>query len=430
MLKKPGDAISPSEENPVQHEDFISPASLKPLVKGTANMLMHFVHRQDSAPHKEDIEVMESVIGQSNTETSAPDADTVAEHDKSKSIEGANLFKSVLNTALQEYGSQQQRLLQYIEQTDKLRNDVDRLASTLEETEQQRQSLIVQNNQTTAELNSKIEELFEAIQITNEQREQLEAAAHQEDALYSTIRDYDLRCQSLEERAHEADELDRKIADLNTELQLHSRKFNEIQTKALAFGNDNEILKLSLEDAEQDRQELEARNKQTTAEFARKVDTLAETLRATEEQHQQLVARHSQSTADFTRKIEELTGTLQAAEEERQQIEAKNSQSAAEFTARVAELTTALHTAEQQRQQLELRHNQSTTEFTARVDELTAALQATEQRRAQLEAEKYQVTAELNHKVAPGSTNSPAPCRARKRNASSSRPRSTRSRLS
>ena len=404
MLKKPDDASSPSEENPVPDKGFISLDKLTPLVKEPAKQLMHYVPQREGMPHKKDIEVIESGIGQTHTEICASestvqDAVTATNNDKSKSKESVDVFGSVLNTALQEYGSQQQRLLQYIEQSDKLRNDVDRLANRLEKTEQQRQQLIFQNSQATTELNDKIEELTDAIQVTNEQRQQLDAAVNKEESLCNTIRDYEFRCLSLEVRALEADDLDRKITDLNAELQQQRNKIDEIQIKALAQGKDNEMLKLALDEAGQYRRELEVRNKQTKAEFDHKADALTKAMHATEEKHHQLEARHIQSAADYSRKIEELTETLQTAEKERQQLEVENTLSTADFTTRVEELTAALYEAGEKYQQLELRHSQSIAEFTARVDMLTSAQHVAEQEREQFKAKTHRVTTELNQKV-------------------------------
>ena len=404
MLKNPDDASSPSEESLEQTDSFITPDGSPPSASEPAGRAMHFLHNEETVLNTEDTEDMESVFHKTTAEpgrqqSTAENTANAAQHDKTKLTESADLFNCVLNTALQEYSKQYKRLLEYFELSETLRNDVDRLTNTLEETEQQRLVLMNQNSQTTAELDAKVKELFDAIELTNEQRQQLEAAARQEEVLCSTISDFEQRCHYLEMRAREADELEGKLAELNAELAFQGRKLNEIQTKAHALGNDNEILRLSLEEAEQFRQELEQRNKQTKTEYSRKVVALTEALRTKEEQHRELEAEKTRSEASFNYKIDELSATLQSAEHQHQQLETQHSESTAEFTSRIGELTVALQAAGEERDQLKLSHNRSSAEFTARIDELTAAWQGAEKRHQQLEAANARVTSGLTREI-------------------------------
>ena len=217
--------------------------------------------------------------------------------------------------------------------------------------------------------------------------------------------------------------LNSEIEALTSKLQLQADRSSELQSSLNDYQNDNEILKLTLQDAEQQREQLEVEKHQVTDELGQQVEQLSSALQSSEEQRQQLETEKDKVTSELGGRIEELTtalqaseeqhtrisqefselihkvdgmsGALRAAQEHHAQLEARNNKTKSEFALRIKELSTALHTAEEQRQELAERANKveklsgQSHELASEVEQLKAALQESIEQRQTLENQAH-----------------------------------------
>lgn len=395
---------------------------LTPRKPGPVVRVMNWIEKYGIEPYIKDTAIMESSPGDNRpenqesgesapangTDTIATDnhseiqADSIdtpeagtanAAHDSDRSQHAATAeFNNAMQTAIQEYENQYSQLLDRSHEAESLNSEVQRLAQSLANAEDQCDSLKAQTARQAQELRTRAEELNNSLQTIEDQRQHLAASNSKVGMLGSEVR---ALTDALESSAADAERLNQRVESLGSEvetltltLEKRTSEAHELSVVGDELRNDISRLTNSLQISEGEYQELDAHFRETTEKLNNALQTAAERRQQLSERGVQieslendvasvtaaLEARTGEVDALTSRagelqgEIERLSAALQESEDKRKRLEVHTARTEEELKTTKDALEFAQQTSAEQNQQLEAR--------ATRIEELTAAVRA------------------------------------------------------